>query len=118
MSICLSVGNKDTAYTPRRDDIQRLALMIYSRERLTIYTASRDYGRKSFFYNKVLLRLRGFLHALRLVEMTTRKITVISSIVLSFSGFEKPEESPGKVVLPCKKQLTKYRHLEHSREIP
>ena len=29
----------------------------------------------------VLLRLRGFLHALRLVEMTTRKNTVISSVV-------------------------------------
>ena len=28
-----------------------------------------------------------------------------------------PEETPGKVVLPCKK-LTKYRHLERSREIP
>ena len=38
---------KDTAYTPRRDDIQRLALMIYSHKRLTIYTASRDYGGKS-----------------------------------------------------------------------
>ena len=42
---CLSPGI-DTAYTPRRDDIQRLALMIYSHKRLTIYTASRDYGDK------------------------------------------------------------------------
>ena len=37
---------KDTAYTPRRDDIQRLALMIYSHKWLMIYTASRDYGVK------------------------------------------------------------------------
>ena len=37
---------KDTAYTPRRDDIQRLALMIYSHKWLMIYTASRDYGEK------------------------------------------------------------------------
>ena len=39
------------------------------------------YGGKSFFYNKVLLRLRGFLHAFHLVEMTTKKSTVISSVV-------------------------------------
>ena len=35
----------------------------------------------NFFYNIVLLRLRGFLHAFHLVEMTTIKITVISSEV-------------------------------------
>ena len=34
---------KGTAF----DDIQRLALMIYSHKRLMIYTASRDYGDKS-----------------------------------------------------------------------
>ena len=45
----LSPG-KDTAYTPRRDDIQRLALMIYSHKRLTIYTASRDYGGKEYVF--------------------------------------------------------------------
>ena len=32
----------------------------------------------------VLLRLRGFLHALRLVEMTISKNNVISGVVLSF----------------------------------
>ena len=57
------------------DDMQRQALMIYSRKRLTIYTASRDYGGKSFFYNKVLLCLREFLHAFHLVEMTIPKKT-------------------------------------------
>ena len=36
----------------------------------------------NFFYNKVLLRLRGFLHAFHLVEMTIPpKKTVISSEV-------------------------------------
>ena len=49
---------KDTAYTPRRDDIQRLALMIYSHKWLMIYTPSRDYGvkRKSItlFHHNVL----------------------------------------------------------------
>ena len=60
---------KDTAYTPRRDDIQRLALMIYSRERLTIYTASRDYGVKSV----PLFRAPSFF--------SVRKSTVISSKV-------------------------------------
>ena len=34
-----------------------------------------------------LLRIRGFLHAFHLVEMTTKKSTVISSVV---------ERSPGK----------------------
>ena len=62
--------------------------------------------RRKEYSGAVLLRLRGFLHALRLVEMTTKKSTVISSVVerspslwyeqrcLSrrFFGFFKPSE--------------------------
>ena len=54
---------KVTAYTPRRDDIQRLALMIYSHKRLTIYTASRDYGEKKksiTLSHRNKIRLSGF----------------------------------------------------------
>ena len=38
-------------------------------------------GRGSFWKKVVLLRLRGFLHALRLVEMTIPKKNIISSVV-------------------------------------
>ena len=89
---------------------------------------------KDGFSCVALLRLRGFLHALRLVEMTIPPQKKPSSQPkschserkrsMSFRGHIMPEETPGtglslgKVALPCKKQLTKYRHLERSREIP
>ena len=59
-------------------------------ERFSVYRKSLEgfISTRVIARNKVLLRLRGFLHAFHLVEMTT------------------------------KKQLTKYRHLERSREIP
>ena len=73
---------------------------------------------KDGFSCVALLRLRGFLHALRLVEMTIPPQKKPSSQPkschserkrsMSFRGHIMPEEtpgtglSPGKVVLPCK----------------
>ena len=71
---------------------------------------------KDGFHCVALLRLRGFLHAFHLVEMTIPPKKTSSQPKSCHS--ERSEESPGKVVLPCKKQLTKHRHLERGREIP
>ena len=94
---------KGTAF----DDIQRLALMIYSHKRLMIYTASRDYGDKSvpfLCFSLFVPQIRGSLDYARddgtpLVISTKHSAwrnPLMRSSTLSFRGFKKPEETPGK----------------------
>ena len=71
---------------------------------------------KDGFHCVALLRLRGFLHALRLVEMTTKKERrhLEQSPVIQSEAKNLLERSS----FLAKKQLIKYRHLERCREIP
>ena len=92
-------GKQRNIYFSHHHALQGISSAIAHIERFSVYRKSCKgfISTRVLARNKVLLRLRGFLHAFHLVEMTTRKMTFPGDS----SGFSNPLNDSSGYFVAC-----------------